>query len=388
MAVAKKCKYCGEWLDGDGATRQKKMTTCPTCGENIEEGMEVCPYCHEKVCDKIVCTDSVDGGGNAVSNLGTDSKGGVDGLFKYYYFDVFFRHYADFNGKLPLKRFWMAYLFNVLCMLPFVCLDFALIDYPLVFTNIYCLALLVPSIAFVVRRLHDIGKSGWYYLLGLIPLVGPIILLVLLCKSGEEQTGRTRVVVKDYILFAVIGVVALVSIIIGIATFGGKMKSVETLFGGTNPYTSVSEIMSPDSESMASGDGEATSDGGSDASDTDAVSMLEEFYRLYWGKDGSITDDEVEAYCTTRLQKKLRNAYEYYYEGDQPPYNTVLFRSGAQDGVGESKLVNVESMGGGEYKVNLLDMGHECEMRIKVVNEDDRPMMDDVECVSINEHWQ
>ena len=159
-----------------------------------------------------------------------------EGLFQYYYFDVFFKHYADFSGKLPLKRFWLAYLYNVLCMLPFACLDFAIFGFPILFTNIYGLALLIPSIAFCVRRLHDTGKSGWYYLLGLIPFVGPIILLVLLCQSGEEQTGRAYAVTKDYVMFAVIGVASLLFMIIGFATMSSKMNEMKKLFGGSNPY--------------------------------------------------------------------------------------------------------------------------------------------------------
>ena len=472
LAVAKKCKHCGEWLDKDDPKKEaKKIVACPVCGEDIEDGTEVCPYCHERVNaggdatdgrkkenKKIVacpvCGEDVEEGTEvcpychehigwdenaAHSRTSTASRaqaqqqgrqavaqqpskqahvakpvqqanndkvradvhggdGGYDditeyedddeneGLFKYYYFDVFFKHYADFQGKLPLKRFWLAYLFNVLCMLPFVSLDFAVFGFPMVFTTIYSLAVLVPSVAFAVRRLHDADKSGWYFLLGLIPFVGPIILIVFLCMGGEGQTGRVRAVTKDYILFAVIGVATLLFGIVGVATLDSKMKELENLIGGASPYTSVSETSSSDDESLAWGGGEAASDDGSSVSDADAVSMIEEFYRLYWNNDGDVTDDEVETYCTVRLQKKLQDAYEFECEG-VPPYNTALFRSGAQDGVGESKLVNVESLGGGEYKVNLLDMGHECEMRIKVVNEDGRPMMDDVECASVNEHW-
>ena len=57
---------------------------------------------------------------------------------------------------------------------------------------VYALAIFIPSIAVCVRRLHDIGKSGWYYFIGLIPLVGGIILLVWFCTDsqlGENQWG-------------------------------------------------------------------------------------------------------------------------------------------------------------------------------------------------------
>jgi len=58
--------------------------------------------------------------------------------------------------------------------------------------GLYSLAVLIPSLAVTVRRLHDVGKSGWFILVGLIPLIGSIWLLVLFCtdsKPGENQYG-------------------------------------------------------------------------------------------------------------------------------------------------------------------------------------------------------
>lgn len=399
LAVAKKCKYCGEWLDKEEPKEEKKMVACPVCGESVEDGTQVCPYCHERIAEEKSQTPPyhlspiANGGNNGYERDNTDlteEAGEHEGLFQYYYIDVFFKHYADFNGSLPLKRFWIAYLFNILCMLPFSCLDLAFFAYPLVFTPIYGLALLIPSIAFVVRRLHDTGKSGWFYLIGLIPFVGPFILLVLLCKSGKGQTGRVRAITKDYVLFVIIGIVSLLFGLIGIATFDSKIKELNSLLNETNTYAAlINENSNPADNLEAYDDGFSSEfEGdteGTDEFDKDAIFMIKEFYRNYW--DGDFDDAAIEAYCTKKLQKKLRDAYPYEYDGAEPPYDTTLFRSGAQDGLGESKLVSVESKGNGEYGVNLLDMGHECEMGIKVVEEDGRPMMDDVECVSVVEHW-
>ena len=52
------------------------------------------------------------------------------------------------------------------------------------------LAMFIPSLSVMVRRLHDIGKSGWWYFIGFIPLVGPIILIVFLCT--ESQRGANK----------------------------------------------------------------------------------------------------------------------------------------------------------------------------------------------------
>lgn len=57
------------------------------------------------------------------------------------------------------------------------------------FGGIYIIAVLIPTLAVSVRRLHDIGKSGWYYLIGLIPIVGPLILLVWFCTEGERNSN-------------------------------------------------------------------------------------------------------------------------------------------------------------------------------------------------------
>ena len=49
LAIAKKCKHCGEWLHEEVVEDPKKQIPCPICGEDIDEGLDVCPYCHEKV---------------------------------------------------------------------------------------------------------------------------------------------------------------------------------------------------------------------------------------------------------------------------------------------------------------------------------------------------
>lgn len=49
LAIAKKCKHCGEWLPEEVVEDPKKQIPCPICGEDIDEGLDVCPYCHEKV---------------------------------------------------------------------------------------------------------------------------------------------------------------------------------------------------------------------------------------------------------------------------------------------------------------------------------------------------
>ncbi|MDR1718682.1 MAG: TonB family protein [Dysgonamonadaceae bacterium] len=125
------------------------------------------------------------------------------------------KHYADFRGRARRREFWMFTLFNVI----FSCLWGAVIlrqagsliyeflwggaSYPYVIDNkaqllimlyvLYGLVLLLPSLAVAVRRLHDIGKSGWWYFIVLLPFIGSIWLFILLVTNGDtgdNEYGR------------------------------------------------------------------------------------------------------------------------------------------------------------------------------------------------------
>ena len=98
------------------------------------------------------------------------------------------RQYADFSGRARRQEYWTFTLFNCICMLVLTFID-TLIEVP-VFSTLYSLAVLVPSLAVCVRRLHDVGKSGWMYFICLIPLVGAIWLLVLFCTEGERAANN------------------------------------------------------------------------------------------------------------------------------------------------------------------------------------------------------
>ena len=55
---------------------------------------------------------------------------------------------------------------------------------------IYTLAILLPSLGVIARRLHDVGKSGWFYLVSFIPLVGPFWILILFCTEGNQGPNQ------------------------------------------------------------------------------------------------------------------------------------------------------------------------------------------------------
>ena len=99
---------------------------------------------------------------------------------------VVVENYANFKGRARRSEYWYYTLASFIA--GFIC---GLLPIPFI-SMLLSLALFIPSLAVSVRRLHDIGKSGWTYLLILIPIVGAIILLVWFCQDsqpGENKWG-------------------------------------------------------------------------------------------------------------------------------------------------------------------------------------------------------
>ena len=102
------------------------------------------------------------------------------------------KKYAVFNGRAHRTEYWMFTLVNLIVAFVLgLFLAFAGI-LGTVLGYLYSLAVLLPSLAVGARRLHDTGRSGWWLLIGLIPLIGTIILLIYLVQDsqpGENQHG-------------------------------------------------------------------------------------------------------------------------------------------------------------------------------------------------------
>ncbi|MFS0558240.1 DUF805 domain-containing protein [Brevibacillus sp. 179-C9.3 HS] len=100
------------------------------------------------------------------------------------------KNYVAFSGRARRTEYWMFTLFSVIISLVLSFIE-SMIGIPLLLTGIYSLAILLPTLSVIVRRLHDIGKSGWWFLISFIPLIGSIWLLVLMCQEshGDNQYG-------------------------------------------------------------------------------------------------------------------------------------------------------------------------------------------------------
>lgn len=97
--------------------------------------------------------------------------------------ELYFKNYVNFTGRASRSEYWWAFLFEVLVMLVTLWIP--------VVGQLVTLALLLPSLSIAIRRLHDIGKAWYWYFMGLIPLAGFIIMIVLYCKEsdGNNQWG-------------------------------------------------------------------------------------------------------------------------------------------------------------------------------------------------------
>jgi len=112
-----------------------------------------------------------------------------------WYKKVVFENYANFNGRARRSEYWYFALMNLLLFIVVTVLDSALgLNFaPLPYGYLYvvlALATFIPGLAVAVRRLHDVGKSGWFYFIVLIPLIGAIWLLVLFCTEGDRGENQ------------------------------------------------------------------------------------------------------------------------------------------------------------------------------------------------------
>jgi uncharacterized membrane protein YhaH (DUF805 family) len=116
-----------------------------------------------------------------------------------YYFNVLTNKYADFSGRARRKEYWMWTLYVTLIFILAMIMDnvlglnFELLGQDLGYGWLYILAGIInfiPGLSIVVRRLHDVGKSGWFYLIILIPIIGFIWMLILLCSDGVKEENK------------------------------------------------------------------------------------------------------------------------------------------------------------------------------------------------------
>ncbi|MBC7271754.1 MAG: DUF805 domain-containing protein [Streptomyces sp.] len=98
------------------------------------------------------------------------------------------KKYAVFSGRARRKEYWMFVLFYLIFYVVLAAVGAAIdaVWLPVLLT----VALLLPGLGVNVRRLHDTGRSGWWILIGLVPLVGSIVMLVFTCSDSQPGPNQ------------------------------------------------------------------------------------------------------------------------------------------------------------------------------------------------------
>ena len=106
-----------------------------------------------------------------------------------------FKNYATFNGRASRSEYWYFYLFNfiianVLNVAAVIVDEESASVFFLILLLLYSFITFLPSLAALTRRLHDVGKGGQNIFLLLVPIIGPVIIIIDLCKVGESGKNR------------------------------------------------------------------------------------------------------------------------------------------------------------------------------------------------------
>jgi len=121
--------------------------------------------------------------------------------FQRYFINTVTKHYVDFNGRASRSEFWYFVLYYFLLSLVFALIDYFVLNPMLGATPeqaasggflqmIFALAVFLPYLSLGVRRLHDIGKSGWWLLLSFVPIVGPLVLLYWFVQDSQPGANQ------------------------------------------------------------------------------------------------------------------------------------------------------------------------------------------------------
>jgi uncharacterized membrane protein YhaH (DUF805 family) len=105
-----------------------------------------------------------------------------------WYLDAW-KNYLNFEGRARRQAYWMFVLFNIIIALALGFID-GLLGIGGILGFVYGLAIFLPGLAVAVRRLHDIGKSGWWLLIGLVPIIGFIVLIIFAVTDSQPGTNQ------------------------------------------------------------------------------------------------------------------------------------------------------------------------------------------------------
>ncbi len=100
------------------------------------------------------------------------------------------RNYTNFSGRARRKEYWYFVLMQFILIIAAMILDAILFDNTPIFYVIVALGLFIPGLAVTIRRLHDTSRSGWWFLISFIPIIGSILILVYLASETKFETNQ------------------------------------------------------------------------------------------------------------------------------------------------------------------------------------------------------
>lgn len=262
-ATAKKCRFCNEWLPASGTTGQTQQPVTPQATPQ-QQAYQQTAYqqtgyvqsqqqpiyqqpayqqsayqqapMQQPIYQAPATTDVVDD-----EEEEDDDDDYTPSFFEAYFKWSFFSEYKDFGDVTGRKSFWLSMLSLLIINLGITGIALLIValsnmaSWALtaagVLIAVWSLVMIVPSIAIGCRRLRDAEKSPWLYLLCLIPLVGPIILLVLWCQASKYEDSDYYAEFKPVDI--IITAVSIILLVGGIISLG---KGVSDLLGGMNGY--------------------------------------------------------------------------------------------------------------------------------------------------------
>lgn len=194
------CKNCGAELNENAAV-------CTKCGVLVGDGNKFCPNCGAEPDPLAVICVKCGYELKPIRHSGTSSaktkkvescdtyNGDNDFIWAV---KTCFSKYATFYGRARRKEFWYWYLFTCLttiaafllgCLIAIIFQEsnIGVAEVFILSNGIWSLIIFLPNLAVTVRRLHDVGHSGWYYLIAIIPVIGVILLLVALCTDSVDD---------------------------------------------------------------------------------------------------------------------------------------------------------------------------------------------------------
>ena len=121
-----------------------------------------------------------------VNNHSAEANYGIMGWFK-----KGLRNYTNFSGRARRKEYWYFVLVQMGLVIIAMILDAIIFNSEIgLFYIVVALGLFLPGLAVTIRRLHDTSRSGWWFLISILPLIGSIILLVFLASDTKFETNQ------------------------------------------------------------------------------------------------------------------------------------------------------------------------------------------------------